>query len=237
MARKEQHGLVRNRTRIVMTDQSRSTHRPVFGLIGSIGAGKSLVAQMLAESGCVVSDSDALARLALDDSAVRDELIRWWGSAILDAAGKIDRRRVAAIVFPSLDAIPAARITADRERMRLEGLVHPWIHARRRELFAHAPAGTKALVIDAPLLIEANMQGECDAIVLVDAPISTRLDRVMTNRGWSKAELTRRENSQIPLDLKRKFAHHILINDGSTESLRAQVARILELILAQYEGQ
>lgn len=237
MARKEQHGLVRNEACIVMTDQTRLTHRPVIGLIGSIGAGKSLVAQMLTQSGCVVSDSDALARLAFDDSAVRDELIRWWGPSILDGQGRIDRRRIAAIVFPSLDTNSATRITADRERMRLEGLVHPWIHTRRRELFAHAPAETKALVIDAPLLIESNMQGECDAIVLVDAPISTRLDRVMTNRGWSEAELTRRENSQIPLDLKRKFAHHIVINDGSTESLRAQVARILELILAQREGQ
>lgn len=220
-----------------MTNSTRPTSPPVIGLIGSIGAGKSTVAQMLAEAGCVVSDSDALAREAFHDPAVRDQIIKWWGASLLDSPslldsqGNIDRSRIAEIVFPALDTSAAQRLAADQERKRLEGLVHPWIHARRRALFAQAAATAKAFVIDAPLLLESNIQGECDALLMVDAPLSLRLERVRTSRGWVSDELIRRENSQMPLDLKRKVAHHIVNNDGSIDSLRAQVAQILSIIL------
>ena len=186
---------------------------------------------MLADAGCVVSDSDALAREAFKDPAVCAEIQKWWGASVLDLQGNIDRSRVATKIFPAVSASDTDRATADRERKRLEDLVHPWIHTRRRALFAQAPATAKALVIDAPLLLESNMQGECDAVIMVDAPISVRLERVQTNRGWTMDELIRRENSQMPLDLKRKLAHHIVNNDANIESLRAQVAQILRLIL------
>jgi dephospho-CoA kinase len=199
-------------------------------LIGSIGAGKSTVAQILADAGCIVSDSDALAREAFKDQAVREEIVKWWGASILDPQGNIDRSRVATKIFPAVSASDIDRATADRERKRLEALVHPWIHIRRRALFAQAPATAKALVIDAPLLLESNMQGECDTLIMVDAPFSVRFERVRTSRGWTSDELTRRENSQMPLDLKRKIAHHIVNNDGNIESLRAQVAQILRII-------
>ncbi len=214
-----------------MTKSTRPTSPPVIGLIGSIGAGKSTVAQMLADAGCVVSDSDALARESFHDPAVRDQIIKWWGASLLDSQGKVDRSRIAEIVFPPVNPSAAQRLAADQERKRLEGLVHPWIHARRRVLFAQAAAKAKAFVIDAPLLLESNIQGECDALLMVDAPLSLRLERVRTSRGWVSDELIRRENSQMPLDLKRKVAHHIVNNDETIDSLRAQVAQILSIIL------
>ncbi len=209
---------------------SRPNSPPVIGLTGSIGAGKSTVAKILADAGCVVSDSDALAREAFKDPAVCAEIQKWWGASILDSHGQIDRSRIAAKIFPAVSASDTDRAAADRERKRLEDLVHPWIHARRRGLFAQAPPTVKALVIDAPLLLESKMQGECDALIMVDAPFSVRLERVRTSRGWTSDELVRRENSQMPLDLKRKLAHHIVNNDGNIESLRAQVAQILSII-------
>ncbi len=217
-----------------MTNSVRANSIPVIGLTGSIGGGKSTVAKMLAEAGCVVSDSDALARDAFQDPVIRTEMIGWWGPSILDSHGQIDRSRIAAIVFPSANAPAAERVIADRGRQRLEALIHPWIHACRRATFAQAPSTATALVIDAPLLLESNMQGDCDTILMIDAPFEIRLERVKTSRGWSADELLRRENSQMPLDQKRKLAHHVLINDGSVESLRAQVAQILSLILADH---
>ncbi len=205
-------------------------HPPVIGLIGSIGAGKSTVAKMLAELGCTVSDSDALAREAFDDPTVHAELLRWWGSSIEMRSGAIDRKRVAAIVFAPPEASLEQRAQAERERMRLEGLIHPWIHTRRKALFA-AQTVPLACVIDAPLLLEANMQAECDTILFVDAPRSLRIERVGTNRGWSQDDLARRESAQMPLDQKRTFADDVLINDGDLQSLRAHVARLLSHIL------
>ncbi len=203
----------------------------VIGLIGAIGAGKSTVAAMLRESGCLVCDSDALARAAYEDPAIRDEVVRWWGSGVLDSRGRIDRARIAEQVFAPLGASTAQQSACGNARQRLEALVHPWIEAKRREVFKSALPTTKAFVIDAPLLIEAGLRAECDAILFVDAPREVRLARLHASRGWDAAELSRREKSQMPLDLKRGFAHHVINNDTDLESLRAQVARILSLII------
>jgi dephospho-CoA kinase len=192
---------------------------PVIGLAGSIGAGKSEVARILGECGCVVSRSDEQARAALRDEAIRAELLRWWGEGVFDETGAVNRSAVAAIVF----ADPA-------QRRRLEALTHPWIKARRDELFAAAPAGTPALVIDAPLLFEAGLESACDAVIVVDAPRPMRLARLGATRGWDETELRRREESQLPLDVKRTRADYVIQNDGDLNDLAGQVRTILSTI-------
>jgi dephospho-CoA kinase len=172
---------------------------------------------MLTEFGCLVCHSDDLARGALADPAIRDELVRWWGAGIVDPSGAIDRRAVALRVF----ADPA-------ERKRLESLVHPWIEAARRRMFAAAPAGTRALVIDAPLLLEVGLDRECDAVIFVESPRADRLRRLAETRGWDSAELDRREAAQWPLDRKRAAAHHVVINAGDLPALRSEVHKALE---------
>jgi dephospho-CoA kinase len=190
---------------------------PVIGLVGGIGSGKSLVGSMLADLGCLVCHSDELARSALADPAVRDELVRWWGREVLDPSGAVDRRAVAGKVF----ADPA-------ERKRLEALLHPRIESARRRTFAAAPPGTRALVIDAPLLLEVGLDRECDAIIYIDSPRADRLRRLAETRGWDSAELERRESAQWPLDRKRAAAHHVLVNAGNQPALRSEVQKALE---------
>jgi dephospho-CoA kinase len=190
---------------------------PVIGLVGGIGSGKSLVGSMLADLGCLVCHSDELARSALADPAVRDELVRWWGREVLDPSGAVDRRAVAGKVF----ADPA-------ERKRLEALLHPRIESARRRTFAAAPPGTRALVIDAPLLLEVGLDRECDAIIYIDSPRADRLRRLAETRGWDSAELERRESAQWPLDRKRAAAHHVVVNAGNQPALRSEVQKALE---------
>jgi dephospho-CoA kinase len=197
---------------------------PILGLAGGVGAGKSAVAKILADMGCVVVNSDEQGRAALRDPVIRDTLVSWWGESILDEEGEIDRSAIAAIVFNDPD-----------ERRRLEGLTHPWIRARRDEAFAAAPPETPALAIDAPLLFEAGLDAECDAVLFVDAPREMRLERVRAARGWDEAELARREDSQLPLDLKRKKADHVIWNDGDLSDLVAQVQRVLSEILDAHQ--
>jgi len=197
-----------------------STSPPIIGLAGGIGAGKSTVARILAGMGCIVVNSDELGRAALRDPVIRDTLVEWWGEEVLDDDGAIDRRAVAAIVFTKAD-----------ERRRLEALTHPWIEARSRDRFRAAPAETPALVIDAPLLFEAGLEDECDAVVFVDAPRSLRLERLQENRGWDEAELHRREDSQLPLDVKRNRADHVVCNDGELSDLEARLRTVLSTIV------
>ena len=200
-----------------------SSSKPIIGITGGIGAGKSTVARILSELGCFVVDSDDLARQALLDPIVVETLVQWWGREILDPQRQIDRRAVAKIVFARPD-----------ERKRLESLVHPWIEKRRLAMFAAAPDTAPALVIDAPLLVEAGIDEQCDAVVFVNSDRSTRLDRLAQNRGWSEQELNQREESQLPLDAKRTRADYVIDNDGDLTSLTEQIRRTLHEIVQSH---
>ena len=181
--------------------------RPVIGLVGGIGAGKSTVARAFALLGCVVSDSDRDAKAALDEPDTRDRIVAALGQGLLDGDGRIDRARLATRIFGDAEA-----------RRTLESIVHPRVHARRAAAFAAAPASDPALVIDAPLLLEAGLDAACDAVVFVDCPREERLRRVREHRGWDEAELARREAAQLPLDAKRARADHVVVNDARAAS-------------------
>lgn len=197
---------------------------PVIGIVGGIGAGKSALAAMLRDLGCVVSDSDAHARVAFAEEGAQRAMRERWGARACaggDIRAPVDRAAVGRIVFEDAG-----------ERAWLESVIHPRIHAMREAQFAAAPAGTRALAIDAPLLQESGLAPSCDVIVFVDAPRPAREARVAASRGWSAAELGRRESAQWPLDRKRAGAHHVLRNDGDPESLRAQVRHLLDQVIA-----
>jgi dephospho-CoA kinase len=194
--------------------------RPIIGIAGGIGSGKSAVAAILAEAGCIVADSDEMGRAALRDPRIRETLVAWWGPEVLDGSGAVDRGAVARIVFAD-----AAELD------RLEALTHPWIEARRRAVFEAAPREAPAFVIDAPLLFEVGLDDLCDAIIFVEAPRELRLRRIQATRGWDEAELARREESQLPLDEKRSRADYVVRNDGDLRELSAQVHTILGTIV------
>lgn len=192
----------------------------IVGLAGGIGSGKSAVASVLAELGFVVSDSDAGARAVLEMPGVAGELVAALGPGVLDAQGVPDRRAIADAVFGDAG-----------KRRALEAIVHPRLHAQRARLVERARAdGAPGVVVDAPLLFEAGVDAECDAVLFVEAPRELRLKRVMEGRGWSGAELDRREAAQLPLDEKRRRSHAVVLNDGDHRALRGRVARALEAL-------
>lgn len=189
-----------------------STRPPVIGLVGGIGSGKSAVAAILENLGCVVSDSDRDARDVLADPEVIEVLRGWWGDSIVATDGGPDRSEIAVRIFGD----PA-------ERTRLEDLVHPRLHCLREARFGAAPDDTCGLVIDAPLLFEAELDEQCDAVLFIDAPIRRRIERVVSSRGWDEAELHRREQAQIPLEEKRRRASRVIENDGTRSELEGRV--------------
>lgn len=199
---------------------------PVIGIVGGIGSGKSTVAGVFADLGCVVSDSDASVREILKDRTVVGQLVAWWGKSVLGPDGTIDRGRVAQIVFEQ-----------PYERRKLEGLIHPLVHERRRALIEQAVSqGAAGVIIDAPLLFEAGVDSECDAIVYVDTPEQVRQARVRATRGWDESELGKRENAQLGLEQKRKRSDYVVANTGLPDELRGRVARVLAQIQKDLQG-
>tara|TARA_Y100000589_G_scaffold330094_1_gene378681 strand:- start:4184 stop:4810 length:627 start_codon:yes stop_codon:yes gene_type:complete len=201
-------------------------HRiPVIGLTGGIGSGKSQVAMMLKDLGCVVADADAMAKKALEMPEVIQQLQDRWGDHVLASQSGIDRTKVASIVFHD-----------ESERRWLESILHPIVHEQREALFASASADAVALVIDAPLLLEAGLDSDCDAILFIDTPEEIRQKRLQQHRGWEPTELARREAAQLPLDEKRSMAHHVLGNDGEVEDLARSVEAYLETLISDFSS-
>ena len=200
--------------------------KPVIGIVGGIGSGKSTVARLFGELGCRVADADAAVRACYADPAVREQLRAWWGDGVFAADGSVDRRAVAARVFGNGPGSAA-------ERGRLERLVHAYAAADRDAVTAAANAdpGTVAVVWDVPLLVEVGLAERCDAVVFVDAPADVRAARVAARSGWPADELTRRENLQSPLDKKRAAAQYVLDSTADAETLRGHVRAVLHRIL------
>lgn len=199
--------------------------KPIIGLTGGIGSGKSTVARILESLGAAVIDSDRLSHDQLADPVVVAALCSWWGEGVRSPGGPADRAAIARIVFE--DPVELAR---------LEGLIYPRIERRRVELTAgyNKDPAIRAIVLDAPKLFEAGVDAACDFVVFVEADFATRSVRVAASRAWSEAELVRRENNLKPLDKKKADADHVVVNQFGFEDLKSQVERVFSSILASF---
>jgi dephospho-CoA kinase len=187
-----------------------------IGIVGGIASGKSLVAKLFAELGAGHLDADQAGHDGLAEDAVRVALIDRWGPSILAADGNLDRATIAKHVF-------ALGEQADADRAFLESVLHPRIRALLTEKTVEfAAAGRPAVVLDAPLLLEAGWGPMCDLLVMVDSPRETRLARAL-QRGWTTEEFFRRESAQWSVDDKRREANVLIQNDGSLDDLREAV--------------
>lgn len=200
-------------------------NKPIIGLAGGIGSGKTSVARILESLGAAVVDSDRLSHEQLGDPEVIATLHKWWGESVRGPDGKVDREAVAAIVFGD----PAALA-------RLQNLLYPRIKKRREELMAAytADANVRAVVLDTPKLYEAGLDELCDAVIFVDVDDNVRAERLAESRGWSASELARREKLLNPLDRKRISADHIVKNNSDIDDLRSEVERVFSAISASF---
>ena len=194
--------------------------KPIIGIAGGIGSGKSFVARLFGEMGCAVISSDDLVHAAYADEQVKQTVRQWWGDGVVQPDGNVDRRAIGRIVFA--DAA---------QRQRLEGLLHPIVDRIRTTQMSAAPPATAAFVWDSPLLFETGLNRRCDAVVFVEADPAVRLVRV-ARRGWDAAEMAKREKNQWPLDKKRALADYALDNTADAAQTRDHVSRLLSRILS-----
>ena len=210
-----------------LTERERTVRyrKPIVGLAGGVGSGKSTVSKMMTELGAGVVASDQLGHMEINSPDVKEIITRWWGEGITEANGSVNRGKVASIVFgdPS-------------QRHRLEALLHPRIAVRRADMMAELDQQPriKLIVIDSPLLYEADLDLMCDAVLFVDADRASRIQRSEKARGWPEGELIRREKSQQPLDMKRARADYICENNSTLVDLRKQVEQIVTQILSEF---
>lgn len=194
-----------------------------LGIVGRAGAGKSTVADALAETGAEVIRADALGHEVTDrDPEVRAALIREYGADVYRPDGALDRRRVAARVFAD-----------EAARARLDALVHPRILARiAQRIDALRAAGFRGVVVlDAALMLDWQLEQQCDAVLAVVAREEDQIMRLRQQRGWSEAEARARLAVQRPDEAFRAAADVTIENLGDAahvaEAARAAVAALL----------
>ena len=189
----------------------------VVGLTGGICSGKSTVAAMFGQLGAVVIDADRVAHdLQAPGQPLFEAIVSAFGQQIVGDEGRIDRRKLGAIVF----ADPKARA-------RLEEILHPAIIAECERRIQHAAAsGATVCLLDAALLIESGSHARFDRIVLVEASEAVQFERLVARMGIGRDEAMQRIRSQMPGEAKRRHAHFHIDNGGRLEETARQVKAV-----------
>ncbi|MWA05085.1 dephospho-CoA kinase [Actinomadura sp. LD22] len=192
------------------------------GLTGGIGSGKSEVSARLAERGAVVIDADKIAREVVEPGTPGlAAVVAEFGDGVLLPSGALDREKVGRIVFADADRLAA-----------LNAIVHPLVGERMQELMDAAPADA-IVVYDVPLLAENGLAGAYDAVVVVDAPEETQLDRLTSRRGMTEEDARARMANQATREQRRAVATHVIDNSGTLDDLKSQVDALWETLTRQ----
>jgi dephospho-CoA kinase len=193
----------------------------VLGLTGSIGMGKSTTAGLFREAGVPVQDADqVVAELyALGGAAVGPIEAAFPGVA---SDGAVDRARL------------SQKVLGDREALaRLEAIVHPLVAAARGDFLRLAKAQRAAVaVLDVPLLFEAGIADQVDAVVVVSAAEPVQRERVLSREGMTEDKLAAILARQIPDADKRARADFVIDTGRGVETAREQVAAVLAAVRA-----
>jgi dephospho-CoA kinase len=188
----------------------------IVGLTGGVGSGKSTVAAMLAECGAVIVDADKIAREVVEPGTPGlAAVVAEFGTDVLTEDGSLDRPKLADIVFND---------TAARER--LNAIVHPLVRQRSTQLSEQA--GPDAIVVhDVPLLVEGRGARAYQMIIVVEAPLELRLER-LAGRGMGREQAEARMAVQATDEQRRAAADEVILNDATLDDLRAVVGRVWE---------
>jgi len=185
-----------------------------MGLTGGIASGKSAVAALLREMGFPVIEADVVAHKLIDPGEpAHDEVLEEFGAQLRDASGRIDRGKLAAIVF----AQPA-------KLEKLNKIIHPRVEEIVFRQFAEwERTGVRdAAFVEAALLVEAGMAKKLDGLVVAHCEPEQQLERLRA-RGMSEVEAKRRLAAQMPVGEKLRYATERIDCSGSLEATRAQV--------------
>jgi len=185
------------------------------GLTGGIGSGKSTVADSFASHGVPVIDTDVIARdLTAPGGAALAQIRAAFGDTVMQADGTLDRAALRRRVFADSAA-----------RRQLEAILHPRIRQAVEEALATLTAPYALIVI--PLLVEGGGYRDLlDRVLVVDCPEDVQIARVMARNGFTRDEVAAILAAQAGRAERLAAADDVIVNAGSPEGLRAEVAAL-----------
>ncbi len=195
-----------------------------LGVTGGIGSGKTAACRFFEDLGArVVYADDEAKRLMAEDASLRAAISDAFGAESYDAEGRLNRAHLAARTFGDPEQVA-----------RLNALVHPRVRDEMLRLIDEArSAGVNLLVYEAALIYETGADRVLDHVVVVDAPLETRIARVMERDGVGREAVLARIAHQMPAAELRRRADFVLDNGGDLDHLRAQVEALYRRLVAQ----
>jgi dephospho-CoA kinase len=196
-------------------------------ITGGIGSGKSALADLLVARGALLIDADQIARDVVEPGQpALAKLVKAFGGAILKPDGSLDRQQLADVAF------------ADAEHVaKLNAIVHPAISEEllaRREA-VRASEGVALFAI--PLLTAGHRDVlDLDLVVVVDCPIDVAIERLVEQRGFSRADATARVASQLSREERAELADLVVENDGDLDSLEHKADELWSTLHQRVSG-
>jgi dephospho-CoA kinase len=192
------------------------------GLTGGLASGKSFVGRALEEMGCYLIQADELGRQVIEQGGeTYDAVVAVFGREILDPGGAINRKRLAAIVFPD-----------PQQLVKLNALVHPHVKMREKALAAEFgrlyPDGIA--VTEAAILVETGSYKDYDRLIVAVCRPEQQIERAMERNRTSREEVLNRLRRQMPLEDKVKYADFVIDTSGSKENTLAQTRTVYEAL-------
>ncbi len=186
------------------------------GLTGGIGSGKSTVAQLFADLGARIVDTDLIShQLTQAKGAAIPVIQQSFGTEFLDAESALDRNKMRELVFVDSDA-----------KRRLESILHPLILAQTKALAASPTEAPYTLVV-VPLLFENGRYRDwLNRVIVVDCPEEQQITRTVQRSGLTEAAVRAIMKQQLDSARRLQLADEIICNDGSMDTLREQVREL-----------
>lgn len=201
----------------------------VIGLTGGLATGKTTVAKIFKSFGAIIIDADKIAKeIVKPNFPAWQELKEYFGPKILNDDLSINRKLLAKLIFSN-----------EAHLKKLNEIMHPKIIHKIKQQIKNAQNSSLnrlIIIIDAPLLIEANMLSMIDKLIVVTASETTQIRRLMARNNLSKDEAKKRIYSQIPLFEKVKLADFVIDTDCSKIELKKKVKEVLKEINRKYSG-
>ena len=185
-----------------------------IGLTGGIASGKSTVADMFADLGIPVIDTDLIARdVVAPGQPALQEIREAFGAGVIAEDGSLDRPAMRALVFAE-----------DGARRRLEAILHPRIRASTREQ-ADAAGGPYQIIV-VPLLLESSLRAFVDRVLVVDCEEETQVARLLSRDAESESQARRILAAQASRAERLAIADDVIANEGDLDDTREQVRRL-----------
>lgn len=200
----------------------------VVGLTGGMCVGKSTVASMFAELGCLIIDADEVARsLVQPDAPAWKRIVKVFGKGVLNKDKTLDRKQLAGIIYADAS-----------KRKLLNSILHPLIFKEEERLIKEATSKGeyKIAIVSAALMIEAGTYKRFQKIIVVWCKKEIQIQRIMKREKVSRKEALQRWSAQLSSQEKKRYAQYVINTSGPFTETRKQVVQVYEKLRKQADN-